>query len=258
MYTFPDADSAGRRRRRLATTRHDPILITTSSWMPIPVCSPMATESTSPALDASGSSSRRQAPLKNITQPDAPALHCCHSRTICRHDSSAPPVSVHAQVPADEIILNFDSLSLEEGYDFLRVSHVNSSKRCSAVASVSLLCSARPCRCPDLADLPRHFRCWQVGVPAQRLQNRAKRGAERHDGPYQLRYRPQTAAGCKWAKAVWPSDASFRAGVLEYPVPAGLYIKFTSDSRVVDLQGFNAAYYVTRVTDGTALSASQV
>lgn len=64
--------------------------------------------------------------------------------------------------------------------------------------------------------------------------------------------------GCKWAKAVWPSDASFRAGVLEYPVPAGLYIKFTSDSRVVDLQGFNAAYYVTRVTDGTAISASQV
>ena len=133
MYTFPDADSAGRCRRRLATTRHDPILITTSSWMPIPVCSPMATESTSPALDASGSSSRRQAPLKNITQPDAPALHCCHSKTICWHDPSAPPVSVHAQVPADEIILNFDSLSLEEGYDFLRVSHVNSSRRCSAV-----------------------------------------------------------------------------------------------------------------------------
>ena len=166
---------------------------------------------------------------------------------------------MHAQVPADEIILNFDSLSLEEGYDFLRVSHVKSSKRCSAVQ-----CAVVQCRCTDLgssrngADLPRHFRCWQVGVPAQRLQNRAKRGAERHDGPYQLRYRPQTAAGCKWAKAVWPSDASFRAGVLEYPVPAGLYIKFTSDSRVVDLQGFNAAYYVTRVTDGTAVSASQV
>jgi hypothetical protein len=46
--------------------------------------------------------------------------------------------------------------------------------------------------------------------------------------------------------------------VLECPIAAGLYIKFTSDSRAVDLQGFNAAYYVTRVTDGTAISASQV
>ena len=62
----------------------------------------------------------------------------------------------------------------------------------------------------------------------------------------------------EWAKAVWPSDASFRSGVLECPIAAGLYIKFTSDSRAVDLQGFNAAYYVTRVTDGTAISASQV
>jgi hypothetical protein len=51
---------------------------------------------------------------------------------------------------------------------------------------------------------------------------------------------------------------SFRSGVLECPIAAGLYIKFTSDSRAVDLQGFNAAYYVTRVTDGTAISASQV
>ena len=46
--------------------------------------------------------------------------------------------------------------------------------------------------------------------------------------------------------------------MLECPIAAGLYIKFTSDSRAVDLQGFNAAYYVTRVTDGTAISASQV
>ena len=62
----------------------------------------------------------------------------------------------------------------------------------------------------------------------------------------------------EWAKAVWPRDASFRSGVLECPIAAGLYIKFTSDIGAVDLQGFNAAYYVTRVTDGTAISASQV
>ena len=54
--------------------------------------------------------------------------------------------SAHAQVPADEIILNFDSLSLEEGYDFLRVSHVNSSKRCSAVPvrAAAVQCTSMP------------------------------------------------------------------------------------------------------------------
>jgi hypothetical protein len=36
-----------------------------------------------------------------------------------------------------------------------------------------------------------------------------------------------------------------------------LYIKFTSDSKVVNLQGFTAAYYVTR-KDVNAISASQV